>query len=1025
MRLLDLPIDRPVATIMVLVSLTVLGGVALRELPLSFMPAVERPVVVVEVPFPGSHPLEALEQVIRPIEEEVAAISEIKSLESTAESGEASIRAEFDWSVNLDLKRLEVKEAVDRVRDQLPESIGHVRVEGRVDGPGGGAVLEGRISAERNLSESWDLLDHRIRRPLERIRGVARVDLGGVEPQQVRIDLDPAALKVHGIEVRTVQEVLQGANVDLDVGVIRGATTRLDVRSLGRLRSIDDIASLRIAGDVRLRDVAAVVAREPVIPYGRHLNREFAISIEVQKEPSANTVETVDRLMARIEEIKRDPELAGITLLVWNNAGEEIRRSLGGLRNAGLFGGLLSAAVLYLFLRRLRTTLIVVVAIPFSLLVTCGAMFLLGKNFNVLTLLGLMLGVGMLVDNAVVVIENIYRLQGQGLGAMEAARAGTAEVALAVLASTATTVIVWSWLFVADRSEMTIYVGEVAITVCLAIACSLVVSLTFIPLAAARFVPGRPITPGFVLRRLVPGYRALLRLTLRHRVATLVALALLAGSAAWPIRHVEKSGEPRIQQRAVGVRYEFHDPVTKERMEDYVDHVEAWLDGRKAELGWESVYSFWHEQGRALTLVYPPYEKTTDRDMAGLRARLKEGLPRIPGVTLEIGERRWWRHGSEGRRMVTVALHGEDPEYLEELARDVEARLRGLEGVKEILGPSVRGRQEARVLIDVERAHRLGVSPRAIAETIGMVYRGRRLSTFQGDRGELDMLLGLPEDAQPGIASLSDQPIPARGGGTVPLGSVAEVALTRIDPEIERIDRQTTTWVNVEFERGVTTDEGQTRVAKRLRSLRTPEGYSWDWGSWGRNRDKGLDTMMRGVLVSLLVVVLLMAALFESITQPLAILISLPLAFFGGFWALWLGGYELDTVAFVGVVILIGVVVNNGIVMVDHVNNLRRGGMERVEALVEGCGDRLRPILMTAITTIFGLIPLAFSRFTVAGAYIDSLGVVVIGGLMTSTVFTLLAMPVWYATLEDVGSVALRALPRRRRSPAPAVAPAR
>jgi HAE1 family hydrophobic/amphiphilic exporter-1 len=277
------------------------------------------------------------------------------------------------------------------------------------------------------------------------------------------------------------------------------------------------------------------------------------------------------------------------------------------------------------------------------------------------------------------------------------------------------------------------------------------------------------------------------------------------------------------------------------------------------------------------------------------------------------------------------------------------------------------------------------------------------------------MVLGLPEDAQPGIDALADLPIPNRSGGTVPLSSVAEVTIARTPERIQREDRQTTQWVTAQFDKdAVTTDEAQRLVEERMAGFEVPEGYSWDFGQWGRDRDQALGTMFRGVVLSLLAVILLMAALFESFTQPFAILITLLLAFFGAFWSLWLGGFDLNPIAFMGIIILIGIVVNNGIVLVDHVNSLRVNGMERRRALIEGCGDRLRPVLMTAITTIFGLIPLVVARATVAGAYIDSIAVAVIGGLATSTIFTLLALPVWYTTLEDFGAAVLAALPKRR-----------
>jgi HAE1 family hydrophobic/amphiphilic exporter-1 len=1015
-RLTDIPLDRPVATLMLLLSLTVMGTVAVFLLPLDFMPVVNEPEIDIEIPFPGAHPLEALREVVEPIEEEIATIPDVKRMLANTQSGSARMEVIFDWGIDIDIKKMEVREAVDRARPLLPDTIGHISIRGDTDG-GSAQVLAGRISAERNLSESWDLLDRRIGRPLERIKGVARVDLYGVEQQQVRIDLDLDALKRHGIDAGEVLNTVNSANQDVDAGVIRGDVVRYEVRTLTRFQSADEIAALRVGHDgLRVADVAVVELREPRLDYGRHLDRSFAVGIDVYKEPSANTIEVVDKALERIEEIKTDPQLEGINLLIWENQGEAIRNSLSGLRNAGIYGGIMAIAVLHFFLRRFRTTLIVATAIPFSLLVTCGAMFALGSQFNVLTLLGLMLGVGMLVDNAVVVIENIHRYEGMGNPAPLAARLGARQVALAVVASTATSIFVWSWLFVSERNTMVIMMGEVALTICLAVACSLLISLTFIPLAAARFAPAEAPRPGIVVRKVVPAYRRLLDWTLDHRLLTLTCLFVVAGSAAWPLMKIEKSGNMPQQTREVTIFAQVHDDVSKDVLEGYVDQVEEWVFSRKEELGFDSVYSWYTEHGFCVTRVYLPEDKANPESIAHLQAQLRVGLPEIAGVKLEVGDREnWWRHGGgQDRRMVSVSLHGEDPEYLEELSMDVEERMRGLDHLEEVWGPTMRGTKELRLLVDADAAHSLEVSPRSIADAVGFSFRGRRLRRFQGPDGEVEMVLGLPEEAQPGIDSLADLPVPTRSGSYVPLSSVAEVTIARTPERIHRENRQTTQRVTAQFDKdAVTTEEAKKLVEDRMVGFNVPEGYSWDFGQWGHDRDEALGTMFRGVLLSLVAVILLMAALFESFTQPFAILITLLLAFFGAFWSLWLGGFDLNPIAFMGIIILIGIVVNNGIVLVDHVNSLRVSGVERRRALIEGCGDRLRPVMMTAITTIFGLIPLVVARATVAGAYIDSIAVVVIGGLATSTIFTLLALPVWYTTLEDVGAAILSSLPRR------------
>ncbi|MEM7307327.1 MAG: efflux RND transporter permease subunit [Planctomycetota bacterium] len=1024
-RLFDLPIDRPVATCMLLLCLMVLGVLAVFRLPLDFLPLQAEPEIDIEVPFVGSHPLETLREVALPIEEELATIPDVKRIATDANAGQARIEVNFDWDANVDLKRIEVREAVERARPLLPEGIGFIRVEGEISGPADGATLQGRISAQRDLSESWQLLDRRIKRPIERIKGVASVSLYGVEPLQVHIELDLDALEAHGLQPRDVVEVIEAANVDMDLGAIRGDIVRYDVRTTARFAELDDVRGLSLGGGLRVDDVATVSAREPEVNYGRHLDRGFAIGFDVFKEPSANTVGTVDAVLARIEEIERDPALKGISVLVWQNAGEQIRHSLGGLRDAGIYGGLLAVFVLYFFLRKLRNTLIVAVAIPFSLVATCGGMYALGSEFNVLTLLGLMLGVGMLVDNAVVVMENIHRLQEAGVERREAARRGTREVALAVTASTATTIIVWSWLFTAQTNEMTLLIRQTALTVCLAVACSLLVSLTFIPLVAARLPSSGSDGEGFLAARIVPGYRAVLGWTLRHRFAALPLLLGLAATSVIPFGRIDITGDVNTQEYAVRINYQVHDPASKEVLEGYVDQVEEWLEERKDELGFDSMYSFYSENRGCSTRLYLPRDSATKAQLGALRRRLADQLPSIAGVRLHMGDSQWYRRrrgGNDGRLMVGVSLTGDDPEYLQTVAADVERQLRTIPEAVEVWGPSLQAQKELRIRVDSDKAGALGVSAQAVGDAVGFAFRGRRLRRFRSDEGELEMLVSLPDDVeQGGMQALRQLPVPVAApvgvgeveGATVPLSSVAWIEAAPIPPSIERTDRETTTWVSAQFdEETLTTAEATELVAARMRTVDLPEGYRWSFGEWGRDRDERLTTMLNGVIVSLLFVLLLMAALFESLTQPLAILITLPFAFFGALWALWLGGYELEMTAFIGLVILIGVVVNNGIVMVDHVNRLRAEGHGRVDALLTGCGHRLRPVLMTAITTIFGLVPLALSSATVAGAYIDSLAVVVIGGLTSSTIFTLLALPVWYTAVEDVGSILRRMLPR-------------
>ncbi|MCO5167387.1 MAG: efflux RND transporter permease subunit [Planctomycetes bacterium] len=1013
-RLARLPLERPVGTTMLLVSLVVLGAVATVELPLGFVPVLDEPQVNVDAPWPGAHPLEALREVGEPLEEEVAQVPGVTGLSTTASAGHVRVEATFEHGAALALKRLEVRDAVARARDRLPAGVGHLRVEGDTGPLGGRAILQGRVAAGRDLSTAWDLLEHHLRRPLERTRGVARVALYGVEPPRARIDLDLRALRRHGLDPGAVLRGLDAQNADRDLGAVRDARLRHDVRLSARFSSLEEVRALPLAHGLRLGEVAQVTLAPPRLDYGRRLDGRYAVGLDVFKEPGANTVETVDRVLARLDEVRADPALRGLDVLVWQDAGEEIRRSLHGLLEAGLHGALLAVVVLYLFLRRAGPTVIVAAAIPGSLLVTCGAMLALGLELNVITMLGLMLGVGMLVDNAVVVMESIHRLQVAGVPPAEAARRGLAEVLLAVVASTATTVIVWSWVLVSPPGPLVFYLSGVAVTICLAVAASLLVSVTFIPLLAGRVrAAGGGTAREGRLSRLTAAYQALVGWTLRHRAASLLALLLLAGSAAAPLARLEKTGDPRTRQRAVAIHYDVADTATREALEAHVDEVEAWLLERRHELEFERLYSWYSERQGTFTWVYLPQERATAANLQRLRADLRAGLPRLAGVKLEVGDRLWGRRrGADDARRVPVALHGDDPEFLAALGARVEERLRGVEGVVQVSGPGRGGSRELTVHVDPDRCRALGLTPDDVGQVVRFALRGQPLRRLLGPKGEVELVTGVPEEGGVSPADLLQLPIPRATGEMVLLSAVADVGLGRTPERVQRQDRETTVWVEVEVDPALTTEAAQARIDAALEGLPLPDGYRRSWGGWGRDRDETLETMARGVALALLVVLMLMAALFESFTQPLAILITLPLAFSGAFWSLWLGGYDLDAVAFIGVIVLVGIVVNNGIVMVDRVNALRAEGLGRVEAVVTGCATRLRPVLMTAITTIVGLIPLVFSASTVAGAFIDSLAVAVIGGLATSTVFTLVGLPVWYTLVEDVGAVLRGALPR-------------
>lgn len=1016
MNLPESVLRRPITTLMLLLSLMILGATALGRLPLAFMPQIVEPEVSVQANRSGAPTWVVEETVTRPLEEELSQLPGYKRIVSSTNWRRAEVELFFDWGTDIDLKKAEVREAVERVRPDLPSDVTGLSVSADIADFGDRAMVSGRISSGRDLSDSYDLIELKILRPIERIPGVASVEINGVEPKRVSIEMEPEALTRHGITPQEVMRALDGGNVDVSAGVIREGGHRRPVRAVSAFQELEEIQKLPVRPGLHVEDLGTVRYEEPPRWVGRHLDGEFAIGIDIQKEPTANTVEVVERIKAVVADINADPSMKGVNFLIWHNEAEQIQKSLRGLRNAGVFGGILAIGMLLFFLRRIRTTLIVAVAIPFSLIASCAFLYLLGRELNVLTLLGLMLGVGMLVDNSVVVIENIHRYREQGLEPRLAARKGASEVTLAVTAATATTLCVWLPFLTGAKSELSIMIGEVAVAMCLTIGASLLISLTFIPLASAKFLSADPEPePGVVQRMLDRGYGTLLRWTLRHRFVTLALLLALCGSIWFPFHWLEKEPEPSFQEPDVNVRLEFADSVTAEKTEAAVVKIEEAFEKLREPLGFQHVYSYFGD-GFGGIRVFWPQEKASEEVLEAGAAALREAAPRLPGVNIAIGEessramrQRWRRGGGEMNRFPLV-LRGQEMDFLMEKSAELEPILRQIPGVLDVQ-TSRWGRHsqdELHIVVDRELAGVRGVTPQQVASTIDFQFQGRSLRRFRTGDKEVDVFLGVQGWDTEGYARLLDLRIPTEEGMTA-LAGLAQFRRAKGRNDIRKEDGIASWTLMIEHEPG-RRGEVMSAVGRRLRAVPFPEGSWWEFSNWNRNRESWAH-LMTGFGLALLLVYIVMASLFESTAQPIAILISLPLAGAGALWILWVAGARFDMPAFIGCIVLLGIVVNNGIVLIDHVNQYRRQGLPLEDALVRGAGERLRPILMTAVTTILGLAPMAAGRFTVANIYIDTMAYAVIGGLTTSTLLTLLALPTWASLLHDV-AVAFRRLDR-------------
>lgn len=1015
-RLSDFSIRYPVSICMVLISFLLLGTVSIFKIPLVLFPNINEPQINVFVPYPNATPEQVQETITRPLEEVLSTIPKVSRIRSRSGADQANISLSFDWGQDIDYLRSEVRARVEQARKDLPEDVDRILVRNfsTDDIP----IIEGRIASGRDLRGSYDFLDLKIKKPLERVPGVAEVEIGGVEKKQIEIRLRLDDLKAYQVDIGSLFQRLDSANLNLSLGQVDDGGFRYGVITDGALAGLDELRNFPVnQRGLRLADVADVEFRDPPLNFGRHLNGEYAISLEIRKASDANTVETVDLVMQEIERLNADPSLQGIEVLVWHNSGREITKSLSGLLNAGFYGAILAVVVLFLFLRKLGATLAIATSIPFSIVAAVGFLYLLGGTLNVLSMMGLMLSTGMLVDNAVVVLESIFRRLERGEERVTAARRGTREVLIAVLASTLTSVIIFVPLVFGQRTNLSVFLGHTGTAIIITLFCSLFISLTLIPLGVARLIrikvrPTEGAEPESGLEpRVMRGYQRALSWSLLHRpLVSCLALVILVASGFMLVNLPDSSPEAE-EQRDLSIDYDFSENYHYAKIEAvYVEPVEEFLFANKDDFKIKDVYS-WYANNEAQTRIYFQTGELQPGELTEIRKRIDEGLPVIPGAEIRLGR----QEGAQGNNWMGVNIYGEDSVILQDLAAQARRRLLETGDFNEVHTALDRGQQEVQVVIDREKAAGYGLSPQDVAQVLGIVLRGRQMRGYRTPEGEVDIWVKLRDDDRENLDDLKSLAIGGDAEGrSILLNQVADFDIVRTPGQIERENRRTYTGIFANYG-GDTRDTGLEIVRRVMDELAYPQGYGWSFGFFTQRRDQEVQDFVFNILLALFMVYFVMASLFESLSHPFAILFCVLFAAVGVAWFLLITGTPFNIMAWIGVLILIGIVVNNGIVLLDHVNALRRAGYDRREAIMRGCRDRFRPILMTAATTVVGLIPLAVGTTSLFELRYFPMARTVMGGLMVSTVLTLLLLPMIYTLMDDLG-LALRRLWRRSSS---------
>ncbi len=1019
MNLPRLSVQRPIFTTMVTLIVLVLGSASLSRLRIDLLPSVEMPTLTVATSYEGASP-EVMERLVTQIIEEIiATVPGVEEMESTSSEGQSNVRVTFTWGIDIDEAATEVRSRLEDELDELPDEVDRPQIR-KFDVNSFPVVLLG-ISSKLDPIELTSLIDEQVRDRFARLNGVAQVDMWGGYNREIRVELLPERIRALELPLNEILSAIRDANLDLPAGSIESGRYEVTLRAPAEFKSLDDIrdtvVAVRQGAPVTLDQIAEVRDTYERLTQIVRVNDRLGLRVAIRKQADANTVEVSQAILREIERVNEDyPQIEVFPVI---NQGNFIERSIKNVANSVLYGGGLAVLVLLFFLRNIRSTLVIAAAIPISVVATFMLVYLGGFTLNLMTLGGLALGVGMMVDSSIVVLENIFRRrQEESLGAVEASVAGATEVGPAILASTITTQVIFlPVIFIAGVSG--ILFRELAYVIVFSLICSLVVSLSLVPMLSSKLLTNTNAQRSGPLKRLADragtwfdaldsAYRDLLRWVIRHRIAvilaTLVIFALTLplftrlGSEFLP---PSDEGEVRVTgEMETGTRLDIIDRQTQileAAVREAVPERVAWV----TRVGAGGRNPSDAATGEIRIALSPAAERArSNTEIANdLRARLAD---KVPGMTVRTrapqGQFILERiiGGDDG---LTVEVRGFDLDALAELTRRAMAKLETIPGVTELDTSLTEGTPQEEIRIDRAKAADVGVSVRDIVQAIETAIAGSQAGEYRPEGFSYRILVQLKDAQRLDIQDVLDLTVRTASGEDVALRNLVRSEQGRGPTVIERSDQQRQLTINATIE-GRDLGSVARDAEAALAEIARPEGYSITLAGNVEEQRKASRELGISFALALLLVYMVLACQYESLRDPLIVMCSVPLAAIGVILMLFNTGTTLNIQSAIGCIMLGGIVVNNAILLVDQAGQLRRHtSMSTAEAVAEAGRRRLRPILMTSLTTMLGLLPLALGIGEGADAQAP-LARAVIGGLLSSMLTTLVVVPAVYTLVH-------------------------
>ncbi len=1042
-------INRPVAVTMLFCGIVFLGFISFARLPIELLPDVSYPRLVVYTRYPGVGPAEVERFVTAPIEAQVSAVPGVQRVQSVSREGMSLVILSFAWGTDMDFAALNVREKLDNLRGALPQGADRPAIL-RTD-PDAEPIMALSVSARRDLWSLKDLAEAVFKRRLEQIEGVAEAAVVGGLEREIQVELNPRLLEAHGLTLQDIAHALDAANQSVPGGSIRRGRYRYALRTLGQFRTIEEIVQVPLApgpataGGGPVRSGAALTAasgsasnnqgtpgvltvgdiatvsdgfreRESIALY----NGEEAVGLLLYKESAGNTVRVVERVQEVLEQLRREyPE---VRLDVTMSQAGFISEAIDNVAQNLVQGAALAFLVLFLFLRDPRYPALIVLAIPISVVTTFALLDLFDVTLNIMSLGGLALGVGMLVDNSIVVLENIFRHRELGASVHDAADRGATEVRGAITGATLTTIAVFGPIIYIEGVAGELF-GALSLAVASSLLASLVVAMTLLPMLAARWATSQSqylaIAEKFqrAFNRFADWYERMLAAALERRGRVVgIALMLLVLAIGLGLT-LDRSVLPEVDQGAFRARLHLPPGTPLDETARLARQLDSIF---RSDRDVEAVFS---RIGRETALTSALEEEESGLNTAVLEVRLKPGAstsatlerlrrklpPLPPGIlALETGEvTSLGRLLGGGEADLAVQVRGENLEQALEYARTLRDRLAALPRLRNVRLDAEEGQPELQLEIDRDRAAAYGIEPQLVAQAVEHYMRGVQATEFLDFDQKVPIIVRLPEADR-----RSPETLRLLSVNGIPLRELVRSRETLGPAEIRRLDQARTVSVYADIAQGGV-DEVVSAIRAVLGEVSPPRGLTAEIGGENEELRQSLRGLALAFGLAVLLVFMILAAEFESLAHPFVILLSVPLGAIGAVLSLWLAGLGLNSMSLIGIIVLVGIVDNDAIVKVDFINQMRRAGMSVRQAILAAGRARLRPIVMTTVTTLFGVLPMVWG-FGRGAELRQPLAVAIFGGLFTATLLTLVVIPVAYELVEEARQ-RLRQLFRRSR----------